>query len=277
MSEYHSPRVSIIMATWKRADIISYAIESIVAQTFKNWELLIVDDGSPDNTAEVAERWEKQDGRIRYIQCPRMGNIAAVSNVGIRAARGEFIAILDDDDAWHDVKKLEKQVAFLERGHEYVACGGGFIMTDGRGKELGKIMKPEHDEDIRKVALFANPIANSTALFRKSDTIVYDENLSGFADWDFWLKLGKRGKLYNFPEYFLEYRMWDRGGSFIHQKENARAAMVIVSRYRDAYPGFVKAFLFAKVYWWYAHLPITLRKQTNEKLSKLKKVLFSKQ
>src|SRR5271163_1023737 len=115
------PVVSIVMATWNRAGIISQAIESVCKQTFQEWELLIVDDGSPDNTAEIVTAWEKKEKRIKYLRMPRIGNIAGVSNAAIRVAQGEFIAILDDDDYWIDTQKLAKQVAFMRSHPDYIA------------------------------------------------------------------------------------------------------------------------------------------------------------
>jgi hypothetical protein len=96
-----------------------------------------------------------------------------------------------------------------------------------------------------------------------------------FADWDFWLRLGITEKLYNFPEYFLAYRMWQQGSSFLHQRENANAALAVVNRYRHQYPGFIKAIFLARLYWCYSYFPNFIRRGMNAKLSKLKKFIFS--
>ncbi len=269
------PRVSVITATWNRADFIGRSIQSVIRQTFTDWELLIVDDGSPDRTAEVVREWAAKDSRITYFQVPHTGRIAAVSNIALRAARGEFAAILDDDDWWTDSRKLEKQAAFLDAHPDYIACGGWFTVVDAKGEEIAKVKKPESDEAIRRVILFANPIANSTAMFRRGADF-YDETLRQFADWDFWLKLGKRGKLRNFPEYFLAYRMWSGGSSFVYQRENAAAAVRIVRRYRKDYAGFSRAFSLALLYKCYSYLPLFVREACNGILSRLKKNLFSR-
>lgn len=87
-------------------------------------------------------------------------------------------------------------------------------MINQEGNTTAKILKPENDADIRKVMLFANPMANSSTIFRRSVAEklgLYDETMLQFADWDFWLKMGLEGKIYNFPEYFLSYRMWGGG------------------------------------------------------------------
>lgn len=264
------PRVSVVMATWNRANFIDRAIESVVGQTFVDWELIIVDDGSTDATRETVGRWVERDGRIKYLPIEHTGKIARVSNEGLRVAAGEFIAILDDDDWWIDPSKLAKQVAFLDAHRDYVACGGWFVVVDQDGNRVSRVGKPASDAAIRRVALFANPIANSTAVFRRTVGL-YDESLSQFADWDFWLKAGVVGKLCNLPEYFLAYRMWGGGSSFVNQRANARAAEVIIWRYRAKYAGFVRAFISMLLYRCYAYLPVCMRSVLNAPLSRFKK------
>ena len=271
-----NPRVSVIMATWNRGHLIGRGVQSVLDQTFADWELIIAGDGPPPETESAIRAWIEKDGRIRYVRCPHSGRIAAVSNAGLKAARGEYAAILDDDDWWLDPEKLAKQAAFLDARPEYIACGGGFVFIDGGGREIGRELKPETDGKIRRVALFANPIVNSAGMFRREAGGFYDETMPQFADWDFWLNLGRKGKLYNFPEYFLAYRMWEGGSSFTHQKENASAAFSIIRRHRNDYPGFSLAFLSATAYWLYARLPLFIRRGANSFLSRLKKRLFSR-
>jgi glycosyltransferase involved in cell wall biosynthesis len=262
------------MATYNRAALIGQAIESVIAQSLTDWELIVADDGSTDNTAEVLREWEAKEQRIRYLQLPHDGRIAAVSNAALEAARGRYIAVLDDDDRWIDPEKLHKQVAFLDEHPDYVACAGGYTIVNGNGERTADIYKPESDEAMRKVALMANPIANSTAMFRGSLKERYDESLGGFADYDFWLKLGRKGRMYNFHELFLAYRMWSGGGSFVQQRVNASCAVRIVRRYKKDYPGYAKAICMARAYLTYTFLPVILRRGLNSFLSSLKKRTF---
>jgi glycosyltransferase involved in cell wall biosynthesis len=268
------PAISVLVATWNRADVIGKAIQSVCDQSFQDWELIVVSDGSTDATDGVVAQWQKKDKRIKYLSIGHAGKIAAVSNAGLRGALGEFVAILDDDDWWIDREKLEKQISFFRTHHDYVACGGGFVVVDANGKETGRVLKPETDVAIRSIALSANPIANSSSMFRRSVAGQYDESLE-LADWDFWLTIGKKGKLYNFPEYFLAYRMWDEGISFKKQPALAEAAVRIVRRHKGYYPGFARAIVVARLYWCYAKLPFFIRKDLNNMLSKVKKQMFS--
>ncbi|MBM3256773.1 MAG: glycosyltransferase [Candidatus Liptonbacteria bacterium] len=272
------PKVSGLLVTCERGDIFTKSIESLLAQTVTDWELIIVDDSAGNETAEAVKRFST-DSRIKYFHRETKGSIANASNFGLAKATGEYVAILDDDDWWIDSKKLGKQLAFLDAHRDYVGCGGGIVAMNPEGKELFKTLKPEADEAIRSRALYANPMANSTTVFRRSVATQvgnYDTSLRQFADWDFWLKLGLRGKLYNFPEYFTAYTMWEKGASFAKQKESARAAFRIVYRYKEKYPGYLKGTAFAILYSIYAHLPTTLKKFLNTPLSRLKKALFSR-
>ena len=274
------PTVSVLTATWNRAHLIGAAIESVRDQTFPDWELIVVDDGSTDTTAGVIRGWQAKDKRIAYFRMPTRESIAAVSNLGLAHAQGKYVAILDDDDWWIDKRKLEKQVAFMDAHPDCVACGGGIMMVDERGKELGRALKKESDAEIRNVALFANPMANSTTLFRADAASAvgrYDDTtIRQFADWDFWLKLGLRGKFYNFPEYFAAYRIHPGSSSFQKQRENADAAIIIVKRYRRKYPGFWKGILYAYGYRIYTFAPLWFRRGTYAFLSSVKKRLFAR-
>jgi glycosyltransferase involved in cell wall biosynthesis len=275
----NTPKVSVLIATWNRKNLLRQAIESVLRQSFSDWEIIVADDGSNDGTDEMMAAYCRQDGRIRYLKGSHAGRIAVVSNRGLVAARGEYIAILDDDDYWIDREKLKKQVTFLDKNPEYVACGGGMITVDESGRELGRFLKPEADEVIKKMALYANPLVNSTTVFRREiggTPALYDESLPQFADWGFWLELGRKGKFYNFKEYFVRYRMWDKSSSFTKQKANAQAALVIVKRYRKYYPGFGKALTLALFYRAYVALPVFTRRILNPILSSGKKKAFSK-
>ncbi|TSC82458.1 MAG: glycosyl transferase family 2 [Parcubacteria group bacterium Gr01-1014_20] len=272
------PKVTVLIATHNRVQFVSRAIESVLTQTFKDWELIVADDGSTDETEKVVLGLAEKDSRIKYLKGPHFGRIAKISNFGLKEATGEYIAILDDDDYWIDPQKLAKQVRFLDENKDYVGCGGGFVVADKNGEEKIKSFKPEKDEDIKKNALVANPIVNATSVFRfalAKKIGLYDESMLQFADWEFWLKIGLKGKLYNFQEYFTKYQMWEGGMSFSRQKEAASSAIRIVDRYRKLYPRYPKALLFVCSYYLYTQLPDAIKKTLNPVLSRIKKVVFS--
>jgi glycosyltransferase involved in cell wall biosynthesis len=272
------PRVSVVMLTYNRPQFIGKAIESILAQQFQDWELLVVHDGPNQEIPVLMRDWQSRDSRIQYFHRAVPGNIAEATNFGLGKARGEYIAILDDDDYWSCPDKLTRQVEFLDSHPDYCCCGGGVIVIDPSGEEQMRYLKPEHDGKIKRLALMANPLAHCTTMYRREAALRvggYGETLAGFQDWDLWLKLGKIGKLYNFPEYFLHYRVWQGSGSFHQSKRNTASALRITRRHRRDYAGFVLAFPMALLYHGYAHLPLGVQRLSYSSLSRLKKAVFS--
>ncbi len=266
------------MLTYNRPQFLGRAIQSVIDQSLEDWELIVVQDGPNQQTAAVMEEWVKRDLRIRYFQRERVGNIANASNYGLARARGQYIAILDDDDYWVAADKLGKQVAFLKSHPDYAGCGGGMTVIDDHENIQMSYLKPEQDHEIRARALCANPMTHSTTMFRRSlgeEIGYFDESLAGYQDWDMWLRFGRLGKLYNFPEIFTRYTLWSGGGSFQQQRKNVRSAVKIVFRHRTGYRGFAGALALVLVHLAYAHLPARLSKSSFSFLARRKKAIFS--
>jgi glycosyltransferase involved in cell wall biosynthesis len=273
-----TPRVSVLMLTFNRPQYISRAIESVIAQQFEDWELLVVHDGDLAEIGETVRRLAEREPRIRYLHRQEVGNIAEANNYGLEQAGGDYIAIMDDDDYWIDPEKLSRQVAFLDEHRDYVACSAGVIVVGEDGAEQMRMLKPERDQDIRRHILYANPLVHSVSMFRRvvdGTPVRYDATLAGFQDWDLWLRLGQCGKFYNFPEYFACYQVWGGGGTFHQSKKNTRSALRIVWRHRTAYPGFPGALSLALLYYSYAQLPLPVRRLSYTSLARLKRTVFS--
>lgn len=271
-----APKVSILMLTYHRPQMIGRAVASAVEQTWADWELLIVQDGANPETEKIVAECMARDSRVRFFPRGKVGSIAEASNFGLEQARGEYVAILDDDDWWAAPDKLARQVGFLDTRRDYVGVGGGYIVVDQHGRQRGRFVKPEQDAAIRSKALVANPIANSTAMFRRvvnGKPVRYDESMRQFADWDFWLAMGSLGKLHNFPEILAYYALWEGGSSFKNQKVNAQTGLRIIAKHRHAYRGYVMALPVSLLYLGYAHLPDGVKRASYDSLSALKKAL----
>lgn len=271
------PKISIILATYNRAHLIGAAIQSVRDQTFTDWELIVADDASSDNTAAVVKKRQVKDPRIQYWHSPINVGIARNSNAGLRLAHGEYIAIIDDDDRWCDSRKLEKQTEFLNNHPACVAVGGGVIVVNDRDEEITRYLKPESDEAIRDRMLFDNPLANSATMFRRSaaeQVGFYDQSLRYAADRDFFLKIGLTGKLYNMPEYFVRYLLAGQNTSTVKIKEHLASSLAVMRRYRSNYPHYRRALIINRLQYYYSFLPSGIRDRLHVRLFRLKRLVF---
>ena len=188
----HTPLVSVIIPTFNRAHIISRSIESVLRQTLSDYEIIVVDDGSTDNTRTLLR--DRFGDTVSYIGKPNNEGLSAARNTGIERARGTYIAILDDDDCWLP-EKLARQVKLMESDPApgLVYCGS--LKVNGRGEVLEE-MKPTKRGDIFEDLLHRNYLLGpaSVALFsrdvlRKSG--LFDPALSPCADWDLWIRMAR--------------------------------------------------------------------------------------
>lgn len=195
---------SIILPTHNGAHRIAQAIESVQKQTYTNWELIIIDDGSTDTTRDIVQQFSQNDARIVYYKNDHNLGIQKTLNRGLSLAQGEYIARIDDDDQWIDSTKLEQQISFLKTHTKYVLVGTGAIVADENGTELYRYMLPESDTKIRQQLLQKNCFVHSSIVFRKK--IVAD--LGGYSeskktrhveDYDLWLRIGEQGMFKNLP------------------------------------------------------------------------------
>lgn len=270
--------VSIIMPTYNRADTIVMAIESVLNQTFRDWELLIVDNGSTDNTAEIVQNYSSQEARIKYFSVPKStsGGISEYLNFGIRIAEGKYIARLDDDDEWCNAEKLTKQVNFMEANIDFVIVGSGAIMIDGKRREMYRFFKRETDSEIRKKALMANPFWHNTVMFRKdaAKSLGGYDNLKFVEDWDLWLRLGKLGKFYNFKDHFSLYMNAGQNISVSNQKLAAQTILRLIYKYRNDYPNYGKARVINTLQLLFAYFPAFIKKRIQNFLFFVKRNFF---
>lgn len=146
--QYEDGLVSIITPAYNAAAYIAETIESVLAQTYTNWEMLIVNDCSKDNTAEIIESYAAKDKRIKLINLKQNSGAAVARNTAIQNAKGRYIAFLDSDDLWKK-EKLQKQIEFMQQ-NGYAFTFHNFIMfNDGMKKENGKLIKVARQTDYK--------------------------------------------------------------------------------------------------------------------------------
>ena len=271
-----SPRVSIVMGTFNRAHMIGRAIEALQQQTFTDWELIIADDASHDDTpATVASGRRASRGLSRFATTSTRGSRATtIRRSPWPAASSSRCSTTTTCGA--STTSSSGRSAFLEAHPDHVGCGGGLIAVNTEGRELYRFMKPQHDDKIRRSMLFSNPMANSTTLFRRvvgEQVAWYDASMRYSGDRDFWMKMALRGKLHNFPEYLGYYTTGDHNTSIRHIKPHLKASLMLTSRYRKEYPNYLPALALNYAQYWYGCLPDGIRQSTHTRVIRAKRAM----
>lgn len=188
------PKVSIVIPTFNRADLIDRTIESVLNQTYENFEVLIVDDASTDNTYEVIS--SISDERIRYIQLEKNTKGTMTRNVGIENSSGEYVAFLDSDDEWVPTK-LEEQIQFISNFNKSeFLCFTGLILNNGNEKVyLNQRQLKENEDILDYILVYGNKVQTSTFLLptKIAKEVKFNSDLKKHQDWDFCLRLKKQG------------------------------------------------------------------------------------
>jgi len=187
------PTVSVIIPTYNRAHLVGRAIQSVLEQTYQDFELIVVDDGSTDNTKEVVKGFN--DKRIKYILHEKNKGATAARNTGIKAARGEYIAFQDSDDEWLPVK-LEKQMKVFEAASPEVGVVyTGFWRIESNKKIYIPSEKVARKEgNIHAELLRGNFVDTPTAVVKKdcfAKVGIFDERLPRLQDWELFIRISK--------------------------------------------------------------------------------------
>ncbi|MBS0152398.1 MAG: glycosyltransferase [Nitrospira sp.] len=203
----NSPRISCVLAVWNGETYLPESIRSIQAQTFHDWELIVVDDGSTDRTSQILDHFQREDTRIRVYHQSKQGLVASL-NQGILVARGEYIARMDADDVSMP-DRLTTQVEYLNR-HQDIGICGSWIETFG--VDTSKVVEyPCDDDAIRCQLLFASSLAHPSTMFRRKlilhHQLFYDERAVHAEDYDLWVRASQHTRFANIPAILLRYRV----------------------------------------------------------------------
>ena len=201
-------QVSVVMAAHNAAATLAEAVESIRAQTMRDWKLIVVDDASRDQTSEILTAFEREDSRIRVLRLEVNRGLAYCLNLAISESSGEFIARMDSDDvALPD--RLRAQLEFLTKHPEVDVLGtAAEIIGNGTiGRKL--LVHPEGHDELAKQIYRRNPFIHPSVMFRRS----YIQKVGGYStelrraqDYDLWLRSYKQFRFHNLQEPLMKYR-----------------------------------------------------------------------
>ncbi len=225
------PLVSVVTATWNAADYLREAIESALAQTYRPLEIVVVDDGSTDHTAEVCASFGE---RVRYIYQPKDDKRGALAHArAFRAARGEYLAGLDQDDRWLP-EKIARQVAIMQAQPETGAVFTRFRVIDDTGRDKGPSDMIGPSGDVFHTLLRGNRYCYSSGLYRRAviDVVGHHDTEVGIGDWDLWLRIARCYPVVMLDELLTEYRVHEQNYS-VDRRRMALCTRRVLERYRD--------------------------------------------
>lgn len=213
-----TPKISVVMPVYNGEQFLAEAIESILTQTYADFELLLINDGSTDTSAAIIERYITLDSRVRLISNPVALGYGGekACNAAYQLARGKYIAKLDADDVAHP-QRLEKQQAFLEDNPTIFLVGSWLTIIDPHGKEVGKRRYPTSPDAIFQQFYYQNCIGHPSIMFRNNvlTTDFYTLRFSALNDYySHFLHLQEGLKMANLADYLVYYRVHTTNTTF---------------------------------------------------------------
>lgn len=243
MGDISQPLVSVIVPAYNAAVFIGQTLKSLLNQTYRHFEVLIIDDGSTDETATIAQNFIDQDERFRLIQQPNAG-VAAARNHGIKVSQGEFIAFLDADDLWHR-ENIEKQVKRLVVEPESVGMVFSWSADiDQKNLWTSNIRASPYYGNIFPIMLVSNVVGNASAsTIRRScledigtyNTDFVNQQAQGCEDWDLYLRISEKYQVVLVPELLVGYRQL-QGSMSRNIDDMNRSKTLALKRINEQYP-----------------------------------------
>lgn len=232
-----SPRpivASVVLPMCNAERYLRLSIESILEQTFRELELVIVDDGSTDGSAAIAEEYASRDARVRLLRLQRSG-LSHALNAGVAASKGWYIARMDADDIAHP-DRLRKQVAFLDATPSCVLVGTSIEVIDAVDGSLGtRYFAEDHEEIVEEMLHGTFAISHPTVLMRRAAFDAaggYDQAMYPSDDFALWLEMSKSGRLANLREPLLRYRRHEQAVSVLNRPLHHELTIRIVNAAR---------------------------------------------
>lgn len=215
MEKEQRPLVSVIMTAYNAEKYIGEAIESILNQTFRQYEFLIIDDCSTDSTGKIIDEYAKRDGRIKAIHNPENLYISKATNLAISLSQCDILAKMDADDIALS-RRLERQYDFLQKNSDVAVVGAHMEIIDERGEHICYRRYLPTDAELREKMFRYSPVAQPTVMYRKSAIIAfgcYSPVYAPAEDLNLWFRVGTQYKFANIQEVLLKYRFFSNSSS----------------------------------------------------------------
>lgn len=224
-----APTVSVQIAVYNGARFLAATLDSLLSQTWTDFELIVVDDGSSDATPQLLAEYAAREPRISLLHNPTRQGVSAARNRALAVSRGRYVAISDADDCSYP-QRLEKQVAFLDEHPEIGVVSSGISWLDETGQPLHKEQRPADDGVLRWRLHFSPPVVHTASMLRRRWLQAvggYDEAKPCAVDYDLWLRLAPYTKFHNLQEELVVRRNHRQRISVQHDEEQNRIASQI--------------------------------------------------
>jgi len=195
-------KVSILMNAYNAEKYLEEAIDSVYAQTFKDWEIIFVDNCSTDNTKKLLNNY---DNKIKYYKTDRNVPLGSARNFGLQHCKSEYIAFLDTDDIWLE-DKLEKQTQIMEENNNYQLCYGGVIYINEASKIIGTMIPKAKSGNVLSQQFKRYEINMQSVLLRNRDDVKFNEKLRHSPDFDLFMEIASVSNVYVIKEPIVKYR-----------------------------------------------------------------------
>lgn len=232
-----APALSVVVPVWNAMPYLAVAVTSVLDQSFRDFELVAVDDGSTDGSLDILQTFAARDQRIRVLSRPNTGIVGAL-NDGLAAARGEFVARMDADDLC-EPPRFERQLAFLRAHPECVCVGSAFLYMDAAGYYLKECHRPTDHATIERELLAGNggAIIHPAAMFRRAAVEQaggYRPSAQWIEDLDLYLRLARLGRLANLPEVLFKYRLHEQSVNFTRNQGRHERKLAVLAEAHTA-------------------------------------------
>lgn len=225
----NKPSISVLMPAYNAEKYIAVAIESILNQTFTNFEFIIIDDCSSDKTWGIIKEYSQKDFRIIPLKNDKNVKISKTLNIGIEAARAKYIARMDADDYSYP-ERLEKQFNYMENNPDIVISGGNIEICDENLFFLNVRKYNYNDQDIRKKIFMYSPFCHPAVIFKTNEIKkinMYNTKYNSAEDYDMYFRIGNLGKFGNIPEIILKLRTRESSISQKNSREQEKLTLKI--------------------------------------------------
>lgn len=205
-----APPLSVVMGVYNASAYLVKTLDSLQAQTFPDYELICVDDGSTDASLDILRAYAARDSRLQIVEFPKNRGLSCALNEAMGRARGAYVAVADSDDLYLK-ERFENQVAFLQKHDDTVAVSSSMIFIDEEDRAIGWEARPESDTAIRWRMLFNSAFSHPSIMMRRAALQKMERwhspELKVAMDYEMWPRLLRLGKGFNFKEPFLLYRL----------------------------------------------------------------------